>query len=180
MLTIENTLLLVIDVQEKLFRVIHEKEALLINLSKLVRGCRLLGVPVLVTEQNPAGLGPTVAEIETLLPEATKAIKFSFSCCGEIGFIDTLKAAGRRQILVCGIESHICVYQTASDLLAAGFEVQVVSDGVGSRTSQNKELAVNRLAAEGTTITGVEMALFELIRTAKAEQFKAISALVKE
>ena len=180
MLKIEDTLLMVIDVQEKLFPVIHEKEALLINLCKLAKGCRLLGIPALVTEQNPAGLGPTVSEIATLVPDAMKVVKFSFSCCAETGFIDQLKATGRRQILVCGIESHICVFQTASDLLGAGYEVQVVSDGVSSRTRKNKELALRRLAAEGATITGVEMALFELLRTAKAEQFKAISALVKE
>jgi nicotinamidase-related amidase len=180
MLKTENTLLLVIDVQEKLFRVMHGKEALLINLSKLIRGCRLLGIPALVTEQNPAGLGPTIPEIAALLPDAAKALKFSFSCCAETGFIDQLKATGRRQILVCGIESHVCVYQTASDLLAAGYEVQVVSDGVSSRTPQNKELALRRLASEGAKLTGVEMALFELLRTAKAEQFKAVSALIKE
>ena len=180
MLKIENTLLLVIDVQEKLFRVMPEKETLLQNLSKLIRGCRLLGVPVLVTEQNPVGLGPTVPEIAALVPDAAKATKFDFSCCSDIGFIEQLKTTDRRQVLICGIESHICVYQTASDLLSAGYEVQVVSDGVSSRAPQNKELSLRRLAAEGVTITGVEMALFELLRTAKAEQFKAISKLIKE
>ncbi len=180
MLKIEDSLLLVIDVQEKLFRVIHDKESLLSNLQKLIKGCRLLGVPAVITEQNPAGLGPTVTGIETLVPEAIKAIKFSFSCCAETGFLDRLKAAGRRQILICGIESHICVYQTASDLLAAGYEVQIVSDGVSSRTPENKELALRRLEAEGAKLTGVEMALFELLRTAKAEEFKAVSAIIKE
>ena len=180
MLKIDDTLLLMIDVQEKLFRVMPEKETLLLNLSKLVRGCRLLGVPALIIEQNPAGLGPTVETISSLLPDVLKVTKFSFSCCAEADFIDQVKSTGRRQILICGIESHICVYQTGSDLLSAGYEVQVVSDAVASRAPQNKELALQRLAAEGGVITGVEMALFELLRTAKAEQFKAISAIIKE
>jgi len=179
MLKIEDALLLIIDVQEKLFRVIHEKETLLSSLQKLVKGCRLLGVPVLVTEQNPAGLGPTVPDLAALMPDAIKVTKFSFSCCAESGFIEQLKAMSRRQVLVCGIESHICVYQTSMDLLAAGYEVQVVSDGISSRTPQNKKLALGRLSADGAKLTGVEMALFELLRTAKAEHFKAISAIVK-
>jgi isochorismate hydrolase len=180
MLRTEDTLLLVIDVQEKLFRVMYEKEQLLSNLRKLAQGCSLLGIPALVTEQNPAGLGPTVPDVATLLPDAEKAAKFSFSYCAESGFVDQLKATNRHQILVCGIESHICVYQTAMDLMDAGFEVQVVCDAVSSRTGQNKELALRRLETEGAKITGVEMALFELLRSAKAEQFKAVSALIKE
>ncbi len=180
MLRTEDTLLLVIDVQEKLFRVIHEKEQLLSNLQRLAKGCCLLGIPVLTTEQNPAGLGPTVPELAALMPEAEKVIKYSFSCCAETGFSEKLKATSRSQILICGIESHICVYQTAMDLIDAGFEVQVVSDAVSSRAFQNKELALRRLVAEGVKITGVEMALFELLRTAKSNRFREVSALVKE
>ena len=179
MLTVENTLLLVIDLQEKLFRTIYDKEFLLPNVQKLVKGCRILELPLVVTEQNPAGLGPTVPELGVLMPEALKVTKFSFSCCAESEFNEILKASGRRKILVCGVESHICVYQTALDLLAADFEVHIVTDCVSSRTSQNKQLALRRLMSEGIKLTGVEMALFELLRTAKAPSFKAISALIK-
>jgi nicotinamidase-related amidase len=180
MLKSADALLLIIDVQEKLFRVIHGKEQLLSNLQKLAKGCRLLGVPALLTEQNPAGLGPTVPELAALMPEAEKVIKFSFSCCAEADFNERIKATGRRQILICGIESHICVYQTAMDLLAAGYEVQVVCDCVSSRLPDNKDLALRRLETEGAKLTGVEMALFELLRTAKSERFKGLSVIVKE
>jgi len=180
MLKIEDTVLLLVDVQEKLFRVTDDKETLLSNLQKLVKGCRLLGVPVIVTEQNPAGLGPTLPELTALIPDAEKITKFSFSCCAEAGFMDRLKTLGRRQILIGGIESHVCVYQTSLELMEHGFEVHLVSDGVSSRAAQNKKLAIRRLVAEGVKLTGVEMAFFELLRTAKAEQFKAVSALIKE
>jgi nicotinamidase-related amidase len=179
-LRIEDSLLLVIDVQEKLFKVIDSKDTLLVSLQKLIKGCRLLDVPVILTEQNPAGLGPTLAEIAGLIPDAERAIKFAFSCCAEAGFNDKVRATGRRQVIICGIESHVCVYQTTLDLLGAGYEVNVVGDAVSSRTPENRNLALRRLSAEGAKISGVEMALFELLRTARAAQFKAVSALIKE
>jgi nicotinamidase-related amidase len=179
-LIIENTLLLVIDVQEKLLRVMFEKEVLVSNLQKLIKCCEALGIPVFITEQNPSGLGHTTAEILDLVPGSEKLTKYSFNCCAETGFCEQLRSSNRRQILMCGIESHICVYQTAIDLLAAGYEVQVVIDAVSSRTEQNKELAINRLASEGAKITGVEMALFELLKTSKTQGFKEISAIVKD
>ncbi|MEN8614958.1 hydrolase [Dehalogenimonas sp. THU2] len=179
MLKIDETLLLIIDVQEKLFRVIPEKETLSGNLQKLIRGCGLLSVPAIITEQNPAGLGPTIAEVTTLLPDSTKLSKFCFNCCAEVTFMEELAATGRHQVLVCGIESHICVYQTTLDLLAHGYEVHLVTDCVASRAMDNKKLAVKRLQCEGAKLTGVEMAIFELLRTAKAEQFRAVSTLIK-
>jgi nicotinamidase-related amidase len=179
-LTVEDTLLLIIDVQEKLFPVMYDKEALRSNLVKMVRGCVILDVPVMVSEQNPTGLGSTISELVTLLPNSAKVTKFNFSCCRELGFEEKLKETGRGNILVCGIESHICVYQTAMDLVSAGYVVHVVSDCVSSRSFQNKEVALRRLAAENVKLTSAEMALFELLRTAKAPHFKTISALVKE
>ncbi|AKG53390.1 isochorismatase [Dehalogenimonas sp. WBC-2] len=179
MLRIDDTLLVVIDVQEKLFRVIPDKDILLAHLQKLIRGCAILEIPVIVTEQNPAGLGATVAELAGLLSDSSRITKFTFSCCAESSFMDQLAATGRKQILICGIESHICVFQTTSDLLSQGYETHVITDCVASRTHDNKELALNRLNAEGAKLTGVEMALFELLRTAKAEQFKSISSLIK-
>lgn len=179
MLQIDDTLLLIIDVQEKLFRVMPEKETLSDSLQKLIRGCGMLNVPAMITEQNPTGLGPTIAEITALLPDSAKISKFCFSCCAEVPFLEQLEATGRRQVLVCGIESHICVYQTALDLLSHGYEVHLVTDCVASRTVENKKLAQKRLQFDGAKLTGVEMTLFELLRTARAEQFRAISALIK-
>ena len=179
MLRVNETTLLLIDAQEKLFRVIPDNDILLTNLQKLIRGCEILEIPVIVTEQNPAGLGTTIADLSGLLSDAPRITKFTFSCCAESSFMEQLAATGRKQILICGIESHICVYQTTVDLLLHGYEPNVVTDCVASRTRENKTLALNRLNAEGVKMTGVEMALFELLRTAEAEQFKAISSLIK-
>jgi nicotinamidase-related amidase len=180
MLTVDDSVLLIIDVQEKLLRVMFEKEPLFSNLQQLIKGCSLLGIPVVFTEQNPAGLGGTVLELKELVTVFEPVVKFSFSCCAESGFNEKLKNLGRRQVIVCGIESHICVYQTSMDLLAGGYEVHLVGDCVSSRTSINKELAVRRMISEGVKLTGLEMCLFELLRTSKAQQFKAISALIKD
>lgn len=179
MLSVEDTVLLVIDVQEKLLRVMFEKENLISNLQKLIKGCSLLEIPVFFTEQNPAGLGGTVRELSDLVPGFDPVTKFSFSCCAESGFNEKLKLLGRRQIMVCGIESHICVYQTSMDLLLNGYEVHLVADCVSSRSSQNKELALRRMVSEGVKLTGLEMALFEILRSSKSQDFRAISALIK-
>lgn len=179
MLRVNDTLLLVIDVQEKLFRVIPDNDILLTHLQKLIRGCEILEIPIIVTEQNPAGLGATITDLSGLLLDAPRITKFTFSCCAESSFMEQLAAIGRKQILICGIESHICVYQTTADLLLHGYEPHVVTECVASRTHANKTLALKRLNAEGVKMTGVEMALFELLRTAKADQFKAISSLIK-
>ena len=179
MLTPEDTILVVIDFQEKLFPVMFEKETLLTNVQKMIKGALILEIPIIFTEQNPAGLGGTLRELSDLVHNPELVSKFNFSCCAEAGFDEKLKTLGRHQILMCGIESHICVYQTSMDLLSNGYEVHLVSDCVSSRTSQNKELALRRMASEQIKLTGVEMALFELLRSSKAQQFKAISSLVK-
>ena len=157
-----------------------EKESLISNLQKLIKGCALIGVPMIITEQNPSGLGATARELLDILPRVEPVIKFSFNCCGESGFNEKLRETARSQILVCGIESHICVYQTSMDLVLAGNEVHVVTDCVSSRTPQNKELALRRMVSENIKLTGVEMALFELLRSSKSQQFKAISTLIKD
>ena len=180
MLTPENTVLLIVDVQEKLLPVMFEKEILLSNLQKLVKGSLLLEIPIIFTEQNPAGLGRTVRELIDLNPGVMPISKFDFSCCADPDFNEKLRILGRHQVLVSGIESHICVYQTSMDLLSNGYEVHMVSDCVSSRTCQNKELALRRMACERVKLTGVEMALFELVRSSKSRQFKAISSLIKD
>ncbi|MGI2335198.1 MAG: hydrolase [Dehalogenimonas sp.] len=179
MLTTDNALLLVIDVQERLYRVIPDNAVLLRNIQNMIQGCNILGVPAIITEQNPAGLGPTIPEINSFLPEAEKVEKLYFSCCAETSFLESLRKSGRRQIIVCGIESHICVYQTAMELHNAGYEVQIVADAIASRSPDNRMLALKRLQSEGIRLTGVEMVLFEMLKTARSEQFKAISKLIK-
>jgi nicotinamidase-related amidase len=179
MLNLQNTALLMIDIQGKLLNVMFEKEALLENAQKLIKGLQLLGIPILVTEQNPKGLGPTQAELAQLLPNISPLPKFCFSCSRDKTFGQALSALNRRQVLLCGIESHICVYQTALELLDQKYEVQIVTDVVTSRSAANKTVALSRLQSEGAKLTSVEMVLFELLQTAENPNFKEISRIIK-
>lgn len=179
MFTAENAALIIIDIQKKLFRVMYEKEALSSNIQRLIKGIQIMDIPIIVTEQNPDGLGPTIPEISNILPGLQPIPKFNFSCCGEEGFQRKLEELHRKQVLITGIETHICVYQTALDLLSSGYEVQIVADCVSSRTPKNRDLALHRMSMEGALLTSTEMILFELLKTAKEERFKAISEIVK-
>ena len=179
MLTIENTTLVIIDVQDKLSRVMYEREALFDNIQKLIKGIQILDIPIIVTEQNPRGLGSTIPAISNLLPYLQPIPKFSFSCCGEERFLRELKELRRKQILIAGIETHICVYQTIIDLLSLEYEVQVVADCVSSRSPANKELGLSRMSLAGALKTSTEMALFELLRVAEGERFRAIRTIIK-
>jgi len=179
MLNIDKTALVIIDVQEKLSRVMHEKEKLFENLQKLVKGVKLLNIPIIITEQNPNGLGPTVSEIAPLLTDIKPVTKFSFSCCSEEPFLRQLEMLNRKQVLLAGIETHVCVYQTAVDLIEAGYEVHTVVDCVSSRTLENKNLALDKMKSEGANLTSVEIALFELLKTAANPKFKELSKIVK-
>ena len=179
MLAVENTALVVIDVQGKLSRLMYEKEKLFENLQKIITGARILEIPVVLTEQNPEGLGSTIPEVADLLPDVQPISKFSFSCCGEKSFVRELEALKRKQVLIAGIESHVCVYQTAMDLLGAGYEVQIVADAVSSRTAENRELGLEKMKSEGARLTGAEMALFELLRVAEGAKFKELLKVVK-
>jgi nicotinamidase-related amidase len=179
MLTVDNTVLVVIDVQEKLFNVMHRKENLINNLQKLIKGIQVLDIPVIITEQYPQGLGNTLPEIKQIVPEIEPIAKLSFSCCNDKNFIDKFEATGRKQVLISGIESHVCVYQTAADLVKSGYEVYVVTDTVSSRTQENKEIGLNLMNSMGAILTGTETVLFELLKIASGENFKAISRIIK-
>ena len=152
MLNTGETALLVIDIQEKLARVMHEREALIENAVKLARGANTLGVPVLITEQYPKGLGPTVPEVAAHI-KVPPVEKLDFDCCGEPAFLTALEQFGRRQMLVCGIEAHVCVYQTVLGLLERGFGVHVVADAVSSRTARNRDLALQKMVSCGARLT---------------------------
>ena len=178
MLQIEDTLLVVVDIQGKLARVVHESQRLIESAARLISGANVLDVPIICTEQNPRGLGATVDEIAPLLGGEPIA-KMTFSCCGEGRFIDALRAAGRRQVLLAGIEAHVCIYQTAMDLLDGGFGVHAVADAISSRRPANRDLAVEKMRDAGASITCVETALFELLGTAENPKFKAILDVVK-
>ena len=157
----------------------NEKELLFENVQKLIKGIQVLGVPILWVEQNPRGIGPTIPEISALLPDIEPVGKMSFSSCRNDDFMQALKDAGRRQVLICGIETHICVYQTAADLVNLGYEVQAAADAVSSRNRLNKEIGLQKMTDSGVSLTSVETALFELLKTAQAEPFRQIISIVK-
>jgi nicotinamidase-related amidase len=177
-----NTVLVVIDVQEKLMPVIDAGEDVLRNIDRLVRGCHLLGIPAILTEQYVRGLGPTVAAVRNAFEETTgyRPVEkdcFSVQRCDV--FAAQLAALGRKQVLVAGVETHVCVYQSIIDLIGAGYDVTVVADAVSSRTQQNKSIALQRLMSEGAKISSTEMALFELLVRSGSEEFRAVARLVK-
>ena len=179
MLTTENSALVLIDVQAKLAQAMHERQRLLDNTIKLVEGSRILGLPVLWTEQNPAGLGPTLPEITEFLTDQDPLSKLSFSCCGNAEFIKELKKLNRQNMLVAGIETHVCVYQTAADLVDLNYDVQIVADAVASRTAENKQVGLEKCKQAGASLTSTETGLFELLKIAKGDKFKEIIKVVK-
>jgi nicotinamidase-related amidase len=170
--------LVVIDVQEAFRPVVLDFERVAANVGVLVQGARILGLPLLVTEQYPRGLGETVPEVARHLDGVERLEKTSFSAVGADGFPAAL-AEMRDQVLLCGIEAHVCVNQTAEDLLATGREVHVVRDAVTSRTPENRDLGVHKMEHSGAVVTSVETALFELLREAGTPEFKEIQSLVK-
>ena len=179
MLNEKDCCLIIVDVQGKLAQLMHDKETLFKNIRILIQSAKILNVPILWCQQVPAALGPTVPEIAELLTGLEPINKSCFSCCLNDEFNSKLNALGRKQILLSGIEIHVCIYQTAVDLLANGFEVNVVADAVSSRTLDNKQIALNRIAAEGAKVTSTEMSIFEILRTADHPHFKQIAKLVK-
>lgn len=175
----EDTVGLVIDIQERLFPVMWEKEKLLSNCKILIQGIQELHIPLLVTQQYTKGLGDTHSEIKYAIQDFAFIEKREFSCCDEPSVTDKLKALKAKNIILCGIESHVCVLQTAVDLKEAGFNPIVVMDCVSSRTPENLELAKERFRFDGIMMTSYESILFELTRSSGAVEFKAISKLVK-
>ncbi len=180
MLNVNNTTLFVIDVQGKLAQLMHEKETFFTNVERMVRGAQTLDIPIIWTEQVPEKLGHTIPQLqEPLLKTAQPIPKISFSCCGNQPFMEALQALDRKQVLITGLETHICVYQTVQDLLKIGYEVQAVTDALSSRTIENKQIGLERMKAAGASLTSTEMALFELLRVAEGDKFRTISKLVK-
>ena len=176
----EQTALVVVDLQEAFRSPIPDFPLIAERTSIAVRGFQILNIPVFVTEQYPRGLGATVEEIRYSLPDDFEYIeKTAFSSCGARLFQEKLKAANVTQVVLCGVETHVCVSQTAHDLLTEAFAVHVLTDCVSARFSQDKETALRKMQMNGVVPSTIEMALFELLRDAKHEQFKEIQALVK-
>jgi nicotinamidase-related amidase len=174
----DEAALLVIDVQEKLTVTIPGAETLIRNIAFLIDGASLLSVPVMATEQYPKGLGPTVAALAERLPERPQ--KLAFSSCAIASVPDGFRRLGRSRIILAGIESHVCVLNTALDLLATDFRVYLPVDGLASRFTIDHETALRRLEKAGAILTTVETVLFEMTGGADHPQFKKISALVRE
>lgn len=169
-----RTALVVIDVQEAFAKAVEGFENVAAQTAILVRGAKTLGLPVLVTEQYPRGLGDTVQPVRDALGDTERLPKTVFSATRADGF----DLDGRDQVLVCGIETHVCVNQTVHDLLAGGVEVHVAIDAVGSRTAANRDLGLRKMAESGAILTSVETALFELLGEAGTDEFKTIQKLV--
>jgi nicotinamidase-related amidase len=171
----DRTALVVIDVQEGFRKAIPDFDGVASATATLIEGAEAVGIPVLISEQYPKGLGETVPEVAEHLPEGTRPLeKVVFSAAEADGF----DLEGRDQALICGIETHVCVNQTALDLLADGIDVQVAEDAVGSRTKENKRVGLHKMERSGAEITSVETALFELLGRAGTDEFKRVQRLI--
>lgn len=204
MLRRDRTVLTVIDVQERLLPSIHEAERVVLQCVRLVRGFHILGAPILVTEQYRKGIGPTDARlIEACLrpgsiddplpgpidltqegppppPEFRPIEKMHFSSALHPPYIEALEASGRRQVLLCGIESHVCVLQTALHLRERGYEVFLAADAVSSRNPRNVEIALRRMEQAGVQLTTVEMGIFEMLELSGTPEFKRWSRQIRQ
>ncbi len=167
LLTKQDTVLVLIDIQGKLARIVDNSEFVIQNIANMVQGAKVLGLPILWLEQYPKGLGPTPIE------------KITFSAYDTPEFVAALEATGRKKVLIAGIETHICVYQTTAHLLQNGYEVEVLADCVSSRTALNTQIGLEKMKQCGAKITSVEMALFEMQQIARGDEFKAISKIIK-
>ena len=179
MLSTDETVLVLIDVQEKLANIMFDKNHLLKSIEILIQGAQVLDLPVLWLEQNPEGIGKTVQSLSQHLTQQEPFIKTSFGCGGCKPFMDELRALQRNQVVLMGIESHVCVYQSATQLLDNDFDVEVVSDAVSSRTEANKIIGLEKIAAKGGEITSVEAVLFELLQDSNNPRFPSILKLIK-
>lgn len=175
----ENTALLIIDVQERILGVMRNHEDLIDNILKLIKGAKILGVPIYYTEQYPKGLGSTVPVLKKELDSSEAIQKMSFSCSGAGELFKELAANNLSQVIVCGIESHVCVQQTALDLIANGFQVDLPADAVSSRKELDYNMALERMRKHGAEVTTTEVVLFELLEVCGTPEFKLISKLVK-
>ena len=179
MLGREDAVVLIVDVQERLAGVMEARERVSANCVRLIEAAKVLGIPALVTEQYPKGLGHTLPEILAALPEGAPVEKMTFDCCGEPAFMQRLAGTGRKKIMLAGMEAHICVLQTALSLLGNGYTVHAVSDAMCSRTEHNWRVGLEMMRDAGAVVTCTETALFQLLGIAGTDEFRAVSKMVK-
>lgn len=175
----EETMALIIDLQEKLVPAMTDVPALIKNTKALIEGLKISDVPMIITEQYPRGLGQTIQEIIEVAPDIPVMEKLEFSCYDNKQIRKAVDALGKKNIIICGIEAHVCVMQTVMDLKSAGYNVVLIEDCIQSRKAHDQEIALKRAEFEGACITTCEGVLFELVRKAGTPQFKQLSALVK-
>ena len=179
MLSRTNAVLIIIDIQGNLAQAMYDKENIFTNNVKLIQGFKAFNLPIILTEQISQKLGQTIPQIADELDGIKPIAKESFSCWDEINFIKQLKALSRRHIVLTGIECHVCVYQTALDLIYNGYTVHLVTDAVSSRTPENRQIGIDAIKSAGTHLTSTEMVLFELLRTAADPKAKELFKIVK-
>ncbi len=176
----DQSVLLVVDIQERLLPVIDGQEGVLAAAGRMVRAAEILGIPIICTEQYPRGLGPTVDPLRSLIGAERTREKVAFSCCGAEGLLAELGGLGRPQVIVAGIEAHVCVQQTVLDLLAAGYRVYVAADAASSRSPLDRDVAFERMRQAGAVVTTTESVMFEWLEVAGTAEFKQVSRIVKE
>jgi len=175
-----NALLVVVDMQEPFLQNIWERERLVNNVTILLEAARLLRLPIVPTQQNTDRIGNSIPEVTKRLPSQSVPFdKLCFSCAGDDAFMSELQRSGRKQIILCGVETHICISQTGLDLMAMGYQVHVVADAVSSRTQSNWQLGLNRLERAGGILTSTESAVYELLGEAGTPEFREMLALLK-
>ncbi len=175
----DESILIIIDIQERLVNAMRVKDSVIGNCLHLIELAKMIAMPVLVTEQYPKGLGRTIEAIKKAVPDYQPIEKVSFSCCGEQGFVNKLRALKRKTIIMTGMETHVCVLQTCVHLLNEGFNVHIVKDAVCSRTKENWNTGVEYMRNAGAVISCTETVLFQLLKVAGTEEFKAISKRIK-
>jgi nicotinamidase-related amidase len=175
-----DAVLVIVDIQERLASVMGERQKVTTNCLHLIEAAGLLKIPIVVTEQYPKGLGPTVEEIKGALPETVNTVeKLAFGCCDEKRFMDAVSGLGRKKIILTGMETHVCVLQTCLGLLKNGFGVHLIKDAVCSRKKDDFDTGIEMARDAGAVVSSTEIALFQLLEKAGTEEFKAISKRIK-
>ena len=179
MLSRSSAVLVIIDIQGNLAQAMNDRESLFANTVKLIKGFKVFNLPIIVTEQTPQKLGQTIPQIAAQLDGIKPIAKETFTCWADVHFREQFEALSRRHVVLLGIESHVCVYQTALDLIANGYNVHLVADAISSRTKENRQVGIDAIRSAGAYLTSTEMILFELLRTAADPQAKDIFKIVK-
>lgn len=176
----ENSVILLVDYQERFIDVLHENKETVKNIKLLLNGANIYAVPIVISEQVPEKLGKTIPELMSIASSAYYFSKSTMSCCGQNEFVNYLKQKNVSRIAVCGIEAHVCVLQTSLDLMNNGFQVHLVADAITTRIPHNKEIAIEKIKQAGGIITSVEGVLFEIAYEADNNDFKKLQQLFKE